>query len=136
MMALHGSAKMQHSFKCRICPSTSHPTGLCPFAILPGWLGPTAQTIATLDEVSRQAATKAQELFRNGATAGSSSTAPHTTANHGQNNANANKKPCQGDTKGKKAGMPRAKGSAVSMATSSRHRLHSHTSIELSIRLS
>ncbi|KAJ7691388.1 hypothetical protein B0H14DRAFT_3531912 [Mycena olivaceomarginata] len=54
----------------------SHPIGLCPFPTLPGWLGPTAQTIAALDK----------------------------------NNANANKKPHQGDTKGKKGGDTKGKG--------------------------
>jgi hypothetical protein len=30
MTALHGSARMQRSYRCRICPSINHPTGLCP----------------------------------------------------------------------------------------------------------
>ncbi|KAJ7819711.1 hypothetical protein B0H14DRAFT_2600460 [Mycena olivaceomarginata] len=110
MTALHGSAKMQHSFKCRICPSTSHPTGLCPFPNLPGWLGPTTQTIAALDDISRQAATKAQEFLRGGAAAGPNTAAPRTTANRGQGTTAANKKPHKGGAKGKKGGDAKGKG--------------------------
>ncbi|KAF8174330.1 hypothetical protein K438DRAFT_1980355 [Mycena galopus ATCC 62051] len=30
MTALHGSARMQRAYRCRICPGINHPTGLCP----------------------------------------------------------------------------------------------------------
>ncbi|KAJ7793970.1 hypothetical protein B0H14DRAFT_3558534 [Mycena olivaceomarginata] len=63
MTALHGTARLQRSYRCNICPSINHPTGLCPFPRLPGWLGPTPATITALAEASRQAAARAEELI-------------------------------------------------------------------------
>ncbi|KAJ6496865.1 hypothetical protein DFH09DRAFT_1204777 [Mycena vulgaris] len=64
MTALHGTARLQRAFRCRICPSIDHPTPLCPLPSLPGWLGPTPATIAALEDASRAAAAKAQEQIR------------------------------------------------------------------------
>ncbi|KAJ6545699.1 hypothetical protein B0H19DRAFT_286891 [Mycena capillaripes] len=63
MTALHGNARLQRAFRCRICPGIDHPTPLCPLPELPGWLGPTPATIATLEDASRAAATKAREMM-------------------------------------------------------------------------
>ncbi|KAJ7734172.1 hypothetical protein DFH07DRAFT_967718 [Mycena maculata] len=48
MTALYGTACLQRTFRCRICPGIDHPTPLCPLPSLPGWLGPTHATIAAL----------------------------------------------------------------------------------------
>ncbi|KAF8179514.1 hypothetical protein K438DRAFT_2176932 [Mycena galopus ATCC 62051] len=119
MTALHGTARLQRSYRCHICPSINHPTGLCPFPRLPGWLGPTPETITALAEASRQAAAKAQEHIRGNAAAGSSNTAQRTSANRGRGPANANNKARKDGGKGRKGGTPRGRGSAVSMTTSS-----------------
>ncbi|KAF8164233.1 hypothetical protein K438DRAFT_1984750 [Mycena galopus ATCC 62051] len=110
MTALHGTARLQRSYRCRICPSINHPTGLCPFPRLPGWLGPTPDTIAALEEVSRQAAAKAQEHIRGYATAGSNNATPRANANRSQGPPNANKKGRKDGAKGKKGGDPKGKG--------------------------
>jgi hypothetical protein len=36
MMALHGTARLQRAFRCKICPAVNHPTPLCPLHRLPG----------------------------------------------------------------------------------------------------
>ncbi|KAJ7691826.1 hypothetical protein B0H17DRAFT_1200941 [Mycena rosella] len=64
MTALYGTARLQRAFRCHICPSINHPTPLCPLPGTPGWLGPTHATIAALEDASRAAATKAQEMMR------------------------------------------------------------------------
>ncbi|KAI5985831.1 hypothetical protein EDD15DRAFT_2139599, partial [Pisolithus albus] len=38
----------EKQFKCLGCKSLDHPTGLCPFPTIPGWLGPKPQLIDTL----------------------------------------------------------------------------------------
>ncbi|KAJ7693071.1 hypothetical protein B0H17DRAFT_1132775 [Mycena rosella] len=64
MTALYGTARLQRAFRCHICPSIDHPTPLCPLPGTPGWLGPTHATITALEDVSRAAATRAQEMMR------------------------------------------------------------------------
>ncbi|KAJ7856065.1 hypothetical protein B0H14DRAFT_2579017 [Mycena olivaceomarginata] len=110
MTALHSSARMQRSYRRRICPSINHPTGLCPLPRLPGWLGPTPATIAALKEASRQAAAKAQEPVRGNTTAGPSNPAPRGNAARNQGPAGTNKKARKPDGKGKKGGDPKGKG--------------------------
>ncbi|KAF8186168.1 hypothetical protein K438DRAFT_1973538 [Mycena galopus ATCC 62051] len=110
MTALHGTARLQRSYRCRICPSINHPTGLCPFPRLPGWLGPTPDTITALEEVSCQAAAKAQEHIRGYAAAGSNNATPRANANHSQGPPNANKKGRKDGAKGKKGGDAKGKG--------------------------
>ncbi|KAJ7292705.1 hypothetical protein C8J57DRAFT_1457113 [Mycena rebaudengoi] len=92
MTARFGCAHLRRSFRCRICPSIDHPTPLCPFPNVPGWLGPTPATIAAIEEAGRAAAAKAQD--RNSfAPAGGS---------HANGRSQGNKKPFDG--KGKKGG--------------------------------
>ncbi|KAJ7829011.1 hypothetical protein B0H14DRAFT_3465974 [Mycena olivaceomarginata] len=64
MTTLYGTARLQRAFRCRICPSIDHPTPLCPFPELPGWLSPTPTTIAALEDTSCAAAAKAQDQMR------------------------------------------------------------------------
>ncbi|KAJ7866289.1 hypothetical protein B0H13DRAFT_2352577 [Mycena leptocephala] len=61
MTALYGTAQLQRVFRCHICPGIDYPTALYPLPSIPGWLGPTPTTITALEDVSRQAASKAQE---------------------------------------------------------------------------
>jgi hypothetical protein len=111
MTALHGTAHLQRSYRCNICPSINHPTGLCPFPRLPGWLGPTPDTITALAEASRQAAAKAQELIRGNAAPGPSNNTHRAGGSGGRGNANANnKKPRKDGGKGKKGGDAKGKG--------------------------
>ncbi|KAJ7789895.1 hypothetical protein B0H14DRAFT_3502309 [Mycena olivaceomarginata] len=109
MTALHSTARLRRSYRCRICPSITHPTGLCPLPRLPRWLGPTPATIAALEDASRQAATRAQDHIRGNAEAGSS-TAPCAGANRGPGTAAAAKKPRKDLGKTKKGGDPKGKG--------------------------
>ncbi|KAJ6450062.1 hypothetical protein C8R45DRAFT_1043958 [Mycena sanguinolenta] len=39
---------------CRICRSIDHSASLCPYPICPGWRGPSASTIAAIDEGARE----------------------------------------------------------------------------------
>ncbi|KAJ7765810.1 hypothetical protein B0H14DRAFT_3510148 [Mycena olivaceomarginata] len=111
MTALHGTARLQRSYRCHICPSINHPTGLCPFPRLPGWLGPTPDTITALAEASRQAATRAQELIRGNTAPGPNSNAHRAGGSGGRGNANANNKKVQKDGgKGRKGGDAKGKG--------------------------
>ncbi|KAJ7751854.1 hypothetical protein B0H14DRAFT_2635893 [Mycena olivaceomarginata] len=84
MMALHGTAQLQRAFQCRICPAIDHPTPLCLLPDLPGWLGPTPATIATLEDASRAAASKAQEQMCLNAAEGASGSNSHSGAGRGQ----------------------------------------------------
>ncbi|KAJ6505420.1 hypothetical protein C8R45DRAFT_1091150 [Mycena sanguinolenta] len=105
MTALHGTARLQRGY--RICPSIAHPTGLCPFPNLPGWISPKPSTIATLEEASRQAAMKAQAAMRGTSTttAGPSNSHPTPGRNQGPMNGGKPRKDGKGkkgvDTKGK-----------------------------------
>jgi hypothetical protein len=111
MTALHGTARLQRSYRCHICPSINHPTGLCPFPRLPGWLGPTPDTITALAEASRQAAAKAQELIRGNTAPGPSGSAHRAGGSGGRGNANTNDKKGRKDGgKGKKGGDAKGKG--------------------------
>ncbi|KAJ7833712.1 hypothetical protein B0H14DRAFT_3462528 [Mycena olivaceomarginata] len=92
------------------CPSINHPTGLCPFPRLPGWLGPTPDTITALAEASCQAAAKAQELIRGNTAPGlSSAHCAGGSGSHGNTNTN-NKKACKDGGKGRKGGDAKGKG--------------------------
>ncbi|KAJ7861055.1 hypothetical protein B0H13DRAFT_2355286 [Mycena leptocephala] len=64
MTALHRTARLQRTFRCKICPSVKHPTLLCPLHRLPSWLGLTPATIAVLKDTSRAITVKAQEHMR------------------------------------------------------------------------
>ncbi|KAJ7653866.1 hypothetical protein B0H17DRAFT_1214524 [Mycena rosella] len=106
MTALYGTARLQRAFRCHICPSTDHPTPLCPLPNTPGWLGPTPATITALEEASRAAAAKAQEQMRDTfATAGGSGPG----SGNGRAQGGPGKKP-RGDGKGKKGGDYKGKG--------------------------
>ncbi|KAJ6483347.1 hypothetical protein C8R45DRAFT_931958 [Mycena sanguinolenta] len=109
MTALHGTARLQRGYRCRICPSIAHPTGLCPFPNIPGWLGPTPATIAALEDASRQAAAKAQELIRSASSAGPGNTNTQRPA-PGRNQGPANGNKPRKDGKGKKGGDAKGKG--------------------------
>ncbi|KAJ7840807.1 hypothetical protein B0H14DRAFT_3695225 [Mycena olivaceomarginata] len=110
MTALHGTARLQRSYQCYICPSINHPTSLCPFPRLPGWLGPTLDTITALADASRQAAAKAQELIR-GNTAPGPSSAHCAGGSGGRGNTNTNNKKARKDGgKGRKGGDAKGKG--------------------------
>jgi hypothetical protein len=110
MTALHGTARLQRSYRCHICPSINHPTGLCPFPRLPGWLGPTPNTITALAEASRQAAAKAQELIRGNTAPGPNGNAHRAGGSGGHGNANTNKKVRKDGGKGRKGGDAKGKG--------------------------
>ncbi|KAJ7808177.1 hypothetical protein B0H14DRAFT_3482576 [Mycena olivaceomarginata] len=89
----------------------NHPTGLCPFPRLPGWLGPTPHTITALAEASRQAAAKAQELIRGNAAPGPSGSAHRAGGSGGRGNANTKDKKGRKDGgNGKKGGDAKGKG--------------------------
>jgi hypothetical protein len=107
MTVLHGTARLQHAFRCHICPAIDHPTVLCPLLGLPGWLGATPATIAGLEDASRAAAAKAQEQMRlnTSASAGSS----HSRPGQGRNQGNSDNNP-RHDRKGKKGGAYKGKG--------------------------
>ncbi|KAJ6537968.1 hypothetical protein B0H19DRAFT_1079063 [Mycena capillaripes] len=107
MTALCSTARLQRAFRCHLCPSIAHPTDLCPFPALPGWLGPTLTTIKDLEEASRQAAAKAREHIRNNSDANGSSSRPNS--NRGPGPAHNGKKPRK-DGKGKGRGNFKGKG--------------------------
>ncbi|KAJ6468895.1 hypothetical protein C8R45DRAFT_1105523 [Mycena sanguinolenta] len=109
MTALHGTARLQRGYRCRICPSIAHPTGLCPFPNIPGWLGPTPTTIAALEDASRQAAAKAQELMRSASAAGPGN-ANTARSGPGRNQGPTNGAKPRKDGKGKKGGDAKGKG--------------------------
>ncbi|KAJ7477401.1 hypothetical protein FB451DRAFT_1557191 [Mycena latifolia] len=92
IITLSGAARLQRPFRCRICPSIDHPTPLCPFPNTPGWLGPTHATIAALEEASRAAAAKAQEMMRPANfDTGASSSRGRNGRGRGGNNSKANR---------------------------------------------
>ncbi|KAJ7452868.1 hypothetical protein FB451DRAFT_1373978 [Mycena latifolia] len=107
MTALYGMARLQRAFRCRICPSIDHPTPLCPLPSIPGWLGPTPDTIAALEDASRAAAAKAQEQMRLNAFSSGGDSGPSTGNGRGQ--GPSNKKP-RGGGKGKKGSDYKGKG--------------------------
>ncbi|KAJ7792581.1 hypothetical protein B0H14DRAFT_3499063 [Mycena olivaceomarginata] len=87
------------------------PTGLCPFPRLPGWLGPTPDTITALTEASRQAAAKAQELIRGNTAPGPNNSAHRAGGSGGRGNTSANNKKTRKDGgKAKKGGDAKGKG--------------------------
>ncbi|KAF7366133.1 hypothetical protein MVEN_00490200 [Mycena venus] len=109
MTARYGTARLQWAFRCRICPSIDHPTPLCPLPSLPGWLGATHITIATLEDASRAAAAKAQEQMRLNAPAGASGS--NNRSGQGRNQGTFDSKPRR-DGKGKKGGGIQGEGEA------------------------
>ncbi|KAJ7252881.1 hypothetical protein C8J57DRAFT_1237704 [Mycena rebaudengoi] len=98
MTSRYGLARLMRTIRCRICPSIDHPTALCPFPDVPGWLGPTAATITAIEDAGRAAAAKAMEHMRPNifSSAGGSG----SNSGNGRNQG-AYKKP-RGDGKGKK----------------------------------
>jgi hypothetical protein len=107
MTALHGTARLQRAFCCKICPAVNHPTPLCPLHHLPGWLGPTPATIAALEDASRAAALKAQEHLRPRSLPNAGGSNPRSGNGRGQGPANARP---HGDGKGKRGGGFKGKG--------------------------
>jgi hypothetical protein len=107
MTALYGTARLQQAFRCRICPSIDHPTPLCPFPNLPGWLGPTPTTIAALEDASHATATKAQDQMHlnTSASEGSSHLRSGTGRGQGPPDAKAHR-----GRKGKRGGHFKGKG--------------------------
>ncbi|KAJ7814406.1 hypothetical protein B0H14DRAFT_3477077 [Mycena olivaceomarginata] len=110
MTALHGTARLQWSYRCHIFPSINHPTGLCPFPRLPGWLGPMPNTITALAEASRQAAAKAQELIQGNTAPGLNGNTHRAGGSSGRGNTNTNKKVRKDGGKGRKGGDAKGKG--------------------------
>ncbi|KAJ7501275.1 hypothetical protein B0H11DRAFT_1992652 [Mycena galericulata] len=51
----NGVGRAYHQMVCHICGAADHPTNLCPFPDIPGWMGPTPATIGALEEASREA---------------------------------------------------------------------------------
>ncbi|KAJ7180858.1 hypothetical protein C8R46DRAFT_1319225 [Mycena filopes] len=45
---------------CAVCRGIDHPTGLCPFPLVPGWMGPSEATIAAAAQAARAAAAAAR----------------------------------------------------------------------------
>ncbi|KAJ6449269.1 hypothetical protein C8R45DRAFT_146720 [Mycena sanguinolenta] len=41
----NNTGRVRADMACRICPSIDHPTGLCPFPLVPGWMGHTPTTL-------------------------------------------------------------------------------------------
>ncbi|KAJ6458209.1 hypothetical protein C8R45DRAFT_1031973, partial [Mycena sanguinolenta] len=41
----NNTGRVRADMACRICPSIDHPTGLCPFPLVPGWMGYTPTTL-------------------------------------------------------------------------------------------
>ncbi|KAJ7901357.1 hypothetical protein B0H13DRAFT_2336118 [Mycena leptocephala] len=107
MTALHGTARLQRAFRCRICPSIDHPTGLCPLPSVPGWLGPTHTTIAAIEDAGRQAAAKAQVQMRLNVSDGAGGS--NARMGNNRNQGPSNGKPRR-DGKGKKGGDYKGKG--------------------------
>ncbi|KAJ7797948.1 hypothetical protein B0H14DRAFT_2618399 [Mycena olivaceomarginata] len=125
MTALYGTARLQRAFRCHICPSIDHPTPLCPFPDLPGWLGPTPTTIAALEDTSRAAAAKAQDLMRLNTSAGEGGSNAHSG-----NRARARPPPTRrlaGVEKGSGEETLKGEGSTASTMTPSKDCLHIRT---------
>ncbi|KAJ7469104.1 hypothetical protein FB451DRAFT_1478937 [Mycena latifolia] len=51
----NGEGRLYRSLYCHICRSVDHPTNICPITSLPGYMGPTAETIGALEDASREA---------------------------------------------------------------------------------
>lgn len=51
-----GSFRSERQFLCAGCRSVNHPTGLCPFPLIEGWLGPAPNTDLPEDAVTNQPA--------------------------------------------------------------------------------
>jgi hypothetical protein len=107
MTALHGTARLQRAFRCKICPAVNHPTPLCPLHRLTGWLGPTPATITALEDASRAAAVKAQEHLRLSSLPNAGGSNPRPGNGRGQGPSNARPR---GDGKGKRGGGFKGKG--------------------------
>ncbi|KAJ7078706.1 hypothetical protein B0H15DRAFT_804726 [Mycena belliarum] len=58
-----GEGRIYRALSCHICRAIDHPTNLCPYPNLPGWNGPTPETIGALEEASRAALTGRQNKF-------------------------------------------------------------------------
>ncbi|KAJ7832703.1 hypothetical protein B0H13DRAFT_1914907 [Mycena leptocephala] len=107
MMALHGTARLQRAFRCKICPAVNHPTPLCPLHCLPGWLGLTPATITALEDASHAATIKAQEHLRLGSLPNAGGSNPRPGNGRGQGPSNARPR---SDGKGKRGGGFREQG--------------------------
>jgi hypothetical protein len=107
MTTLYGTARLQWAFRCRICPSIDHPTPLCPFPDLPGWLGPTPTTITALEDASRAAAAKAQDQMRINTSVGEGSSFARSGTGRGQGPPDAK---ARKGGKGKRGGDFKGKG--------------------------
>ncbi|KAJ7793118.1 hypothetical protein B0H14DRAFT_2623194 [Mycena olivaceomarginata] len=118
MTALFGMARLQRALWCRICPSIDHPTPLCLLPSLPGWLGPTPTTIATLKDASRAAASKAQDQMRPNPPAGAGGSNTHPGNGNGRGQGQSDTKPHK-DGKGKKGGDFKGKDALPPLKTSS-----------------
>ncbi|KAJ7782401.1 hypothetical protein DFH07DRAFT_764551 [Mycena maculata] len=51
----NGQGRIYRALLCHICFATDHPTNVCPLPSAPGWMGPTVETIGTLEAASREA---------------------------------------------------------------------------------
>jgi hypothetical protein len=107
MTALYGMVCLQRTFRCSICPSIDHPTPLCPFPDLPGWLSPTTATIAALKDASRAAAAKAQDQMHPNTSAGKGGSNAHSGTGRGQGPPDAK---AHSGGKGKRGGDFKGKG--------------------------
>src|ERR1700761_8339645 len=50
--------------QCRICLGVDHPTGLCALPAVPGWRGPTAESVGALEDAAREAIRRTREDLR------------------------------------------------------------------------
>ncbi|KAJ7088084.1 hypothetical protein C8R44DRAFT_892884 [Mycena epipterygia] len=50
----NGEGRIYRPLLCHICQAIDHPTNLCLFPHLPGWMGPTPETIGALEAASHE----------------------------------------------------------------------------------
>ncbi|KAF8177949.1 hypothetical protein K438DRAFT_1284342 [Mycena galopus ATCC 62051] len=49
----NNTGEVRADMECRVCPSIDHPSGLCPFPLVPGWMGVTHTTLPPLATTSQ-----------------------------------------------------------------------------------
>ncbi|KAJ7815781.1 hypothetical protein B0H14DRAFT_2603101 [Mycena olivaceomarginata] len=57
---LNYCGRVHNNFLCCICQSIDHPYQLCPFPGIPGWMGPTPETIAASEKAAQDAVNTAR----------------------------------------------------------------------------
>ncbi|KAF7321222.1 hypothetical protein HMN09_00211200 [Mycena chlorophos] len=99
---VHGIGVVHNGFTCSICLSTAHPTPLCPFPNLPGWNGPTPETIQALLDQSRIEAEKQRKLFANNGVQLDNGAGPSNGGRGNGNNGRGNNGGRNGGNNGRK----------------------------------